>query len=41
MYTLEPRVNIENGGSIEEMIMVTKYGGIPLTKLQDEIYIIK
>ena len=41
VYTLEPRVNIENGGSIEEMIMVTKYGGIPLTKLQDEIYIIK
>lgn len=41
VYTLEPRVNIENGGSIEEMIRVTKYGGIPLAKLQDEIYIIK
>ena len=41
VYTLEPRVNVENGGSIEEMIMVTKYGGIPLTKVQDELYIIK
>ena len=41
VYTLEPRINIPNGGSIEEMILVTKYGGIPLTKLQDEIYLVK
>ena len=41
IYTLEPRVNISNGGSIEEMIQVTKYGGVPLTHLQDEIYLVK
>ena len=41
VYTLEPRVNISNGGSIEEMIQVTKYGGVPLTHLQDEIYLVK
>ena len=40
MYTLEPRVDIENGGSIEEMILVTKNGAIPLCKLQDELYLI-
>ena len=41
VYTLEPRVNISNGGSIEEMIQVTKYGGVPLTHLQNEIYLVK
>ena len=41
IYTLEPRVNIANGGSIEEMIQVTKFGGVPLTKTQDEIYLVK
>lgn len=41
VYTLEPRINIPNGGSIEEMIQVTKFGGVPITKLQDEIYIVK
>ena len=40
IYTLEPRVDIENGGSIEEMILVTKNGAIPLCKLQDELYLI-
>lgn len=41
VYTLEPRINIVNGGSIEEMIQVTKFGGIPLGKLQKELYVIK
>ncbi len=41
VYTLEPRVNISNGGSIEEMIQVTKYGGIPICKPQKELYLIK
>ncbi len=41
IYTLEPRVNIANGGSIEEMVLVTKFGGIPLTNTQKEIYLVK
>lgn len=41
VYTLEPRINIPNGGSIEEMIQVTKFGGVPITKIQDEIYLVK
>lgn len=41
VYTLEPRINIANGGSIEEMIQVTKYGGIPLCDTQKELYIVK
>lgn len=41
IYTLEPRINIANGGSIEEMIQVTKYGGVPLTATQDEIYLVR
>lgn len=41
VYTLEPRVNIANGGSIEEMIQVTKYGGIPLCDTQKKLYIVK
>lgn len=41
VYTLEPRIQIANGGSIEEMILVTKFGGIPLCEKQEKIYIIK
>lgn len=40
IYTLEPRINIANGGSIEEMIQVTKYGGIPLCNTQKKLYIV-
>lgn len=40
VYTLEPRVNIKNGGSIEEMILVTNKGGIPVCNRQTEIYLI-
>ena len=32
--------NIENGGSIEEMILVTKNGAIPLCNIQKELYLI-
>lgn len=41
VYTLEPRINIANGGSIEEMIQVTKYGGIPLCDTQKKLYLVK
>ncbi len=41
VYTLEPRIAAQNGGSIEEMVEVTKYGGVPVYKLQKELYIIK
>ncbi len=41
VYTIEPRIQIENGGSIEEMVHVTKNGGIPLCPTQCQLYIIK
>ena len=41
IYTLEPRISIANGGSIEEMIQVTKFGGIPLCDTQKELFIVK
>lgn len=40
IYTLEPRVNIPNGGSIEEMIMVTKDGAKPLCDRQLKLILI-
>ncbi len=40
VYTIEPRIQIENGGSIEEMIQVTKNGGISLCRMQEDIYLI-
>lgn len=40
VYTLEPRIQIENGGSIEEMIQVTKFGGVPISRLQKKIYLV-
>lgn len=40
VYTIEPRIAIPNGGSIEEMIQVTKFGGIPVCKMQKEIYLV-
>ncbi len=41
VYTLEPRIPLPNGASIEEMIEVTKFGGIPVYRLQKELYLIK
>ena len=40
IYTLEPRIAIKNGGSIEEMILVTKTGGKIIGKRQENLYII-
>ncbi len=41
VYTIEPRIQIENGGSIEEMVRVTKSGGKPLCPPQKKLYIIR
>lgn len=41
VYTIEPRIQIENGGSIEEMVQVTKNGGIPLCPTQQKLYMIR
>lgn len=41
VYTIEPRIAINNGGSIEEMVLVTKNGGITLCDAQKELYIIR
>lgn len=41
VYTLEPRIAVENGGSIEEMIIATKYGGKFLSRPQKKLYYIK
>lgn len=40
VYTIEPRIAISNGGSIEEMFLVTKFGGIPVCKMQKDIYLV-
>jgi Xaa-Pro aminopeptidase len=39
-YTVEPRIQIENGGSIEEMAVATAQGGIPLCARQEHLWII-
>lgn len=41
VYTIEPRIQIENGGSVEEMVQVTKNGGIPLCSPQKKLYLIR
>lgn len=41
VYTIEPRIQIENGGSIEEMVKVTENGAAPLCAPQKSLYIIK
>lgn len=41
VYTIEPRVQIENGGSIEEMVRVTKTGGEFLCPPQKSLYLVK
>ncbi|MEG2348560.1 MAG: M24 family metallopeptidase [Clostridia bacterium] len=41
VYTLEPRIAIANGGSIEEMFQATKFGGVPLCNPQRKIYLVK
>ena len=41
VYTIEPRIQIENGGSIEEMVQVTKNGGVALCPPQKQLYLIR
>ena len=41
VYTIEPRIQIENGGSVEEMVLVTKNGGTPLCPPQKRLYLIR
>ena len=41
VYTIEPRIQIENGGSIEEMVLVTPNGGTTLCERQQKLYLIK
>ena len=41
VYTVEPRIQIENGGSIEEMVLVTEGGGKTLCPRQEKIYLIR
>lgn len=40
VYTIEPRVQIDNGGSIEEMVLVTKDGGKTLCERQNKLFLI-
>jgi Xaa-Pro aminopeptidase len=40
VYTIEPRIAIENGGSIEEMIYVSNSGGIAVSPRQTSLFII-
>jgi Xaa-Pro aminopeptidase len=40
VYTIEPRIAIDNGGSIEEMVLVTPKGGVYLSSPQTDIYLI-
>lgn len=40
VYTIEPRIQINNGGSIEEMVLVTKSGGKTLCPPQKHLYLI-
>ena len=40
-YTIEPRIQIKNGGSIEEMVQVTKNGGVTLCPPQKKLYLVK
>lgn len=41
VYTIEPRIQIKNGGSIEEMVRITKNGGITLCERQKSLYLIR
>jgi len=40
VYSIEPRISINNGGSIEETVLVTEKGGVPLCEPQKQIYLI-
>ena len=40
VYTIEPRIQIPNGGSIEEMVLATPNGGVTLCQRQSKLYLI-
>jgi len=40
VYTIEPRIPIDNGGSIEEMVLATPEGGIAISPRQTSLYLI-
>jgi Xaa-Pro aminopeptidase len=39
-YTIEPRIQIANGGSIEEMVLVTEEGCVSLCERQRDLWIV-
>lgn len=41
VYSMEPRIPIANGGSVEEMVLVTETGGSPLCRPQESLYLVK
>jgi len=41
IYTIEPRIPITNGCSVEEMVLITKDGGKTMCKRQKKLYLIK
>lgn len=40
VYSMEPRIAIVNGGSVEEMVLVTDHGGVPLCTPQKSLYLV-
>lgn len=40
VYSIEPRIAIPNGGSVEEMVLVTSNGGVALCQQQKTLYLI-
>ncbi len=41
VYTIEPRIPIHNGGSIEEMVVANAKGGVPISPRQTSLYLIR
>lgn len=41
VYTIEPRIAVENGGSIEEMVLVSEEGAVPLSPPQRSLYLVQ
>lgn len=41
VYSIEPRIAIPNGGSVEEMVLVTPEGGVALCQPQKTLYLIR
>lgn len=41
VYTIEPRIQTENGGSIEEMVLVSKNGATTMCPKQEKLYLVR